>query len=115
MTYTNISQQQSGNSQQQSDQQSHQPQDEEDEVVPTPSSKKPVSRGKRIKRMATKNVDPEPEPQVEVVKVRPQSELTVLFVSWLEVIAQRYPVLRAGYCGAAGKNTATSAKTSMTQ
>ncbi|GJV24224.1 hypothetical protein Tco_1376919 [Tanacetum coccineum] len=66
MAYTNISQQQSGNSQQPS----HEIQEEEDvtEPVPTPSSKKPGSRGKRIKKMANKNVDP--EPQDETVKVR---------------------------------------------
>ncbi|GJR02858.1 hypothetical protein Tco_0525842 [Tanacetum coccineum] len=61
MQYTNISQQQS-------DQQSHQPQDEVDETVPTLSSKKNVTRGKRIKKMAKRNV--EPEPQAEAVKVR---------------------------------------------
>nr|GEX76544.1 hypothetical protein [Tanacetum cinerariifolium] len=42
-------------------------QQEEDETIPNPSSKKPGSRVKRVK-MATRNVDP--EPQDETVKVR---------------------------------------------
>ncbi|GJT85308.1 hypothetical protein Tco_1067025 [Tanacetum coccineum] len=68
MFHTNISQKQSDNSQQQS----HEIQKEEDETLPTPLSKKPGSRGKRVKKMATRNVDPEPEPktQAEVIKVR---------------------------------------------
>nr|GEU80481.1 hypothetical protein [Tanacetum cinerariifolium] len=57
MQYTNISQQQAGNSQQPPDQQSHQPQDEEEETVPTLSSKKTVTRGKRIKKMAKRRSD----------------------------------------------------------
>ncbi|GJZ38151.1 hypothetical protein Tco_0584342 [Tanacetum coccineum] len=61
MYHTNISQQQSGNSQQQS--QAETQQQEEDETIPTPSSKKP---GSRVKKMATRNVDP--EPQAETVK-----------------------------------------------
>ncbi|GJZ21262.1 hypothetical protein Tco_0558301 [Tanacetum coccineum] len=66
MFNTNINQQQSGNSQQQSEAETQQ--EEEDETIPTPSSKKPGSRGKRVKKMAQKNVDP--EPQAETVKVR---------------------------------------------
>ncbi|GKB23442.1 hypothetical protein Tco_0862843 [Tanacetum coccineum] len=64
MLHTNISQQQSGNSKQQS----HKIQLEEDETLPTPSSKKPGSWGKHIKKMATRNIDPEPELQAETVK-----------------------------------------------
>ncbi|GJV24578.1 hypothetical protein Tco_1377273 [Tanacetum coccineum] len=66
MLHTNISQQQSGNSQQQS----HKIQEEEDETVSTPSSKKPGSRGRHIKKMAIRNVDPEPELQAKTVRVR---------------------------------------------
>nr|GEY61377.1 hypothetical protein [Tanacetum cinerariifolium] len=68
MLHTIISQQQSGNSQQPS----HEIQEKENETFPTPPSKKPGSRGKRIKKMVTRNVDLEPEPktQAEVVKVR---------------------------------------------
>nr|GEW76966.1 hypothetical protein [Tanacetum cinerariifolium] len=64
MQYINISHQQASNSQQQFDQ----PQDEEDETLPTPSSKKTITRGKCIKKMAKRNVDPESEPQAEAVK-----------------------------------------------
>nr|GEV67380.1 hypothetical protein [Tanacetum cinerariifolium] len=67
MQYINISHQQASNSQQQFDQ----PQDEEDDTVPTPSSKKTVTRGKCIKKMAKRNVDPESEPQAEAVKPHP--------------------------------------------
>ncbi|GKE31585.1 hypothetical protein Tco_1450907, partial [Tanacetum coccineum] len=66
MLHANISQQQSGNSKQPS----HEIQEEEDETIPTPTSKKPGSWRKRVKKMATRNVDPEPEPQAEVVNVR---------------------------------------------
>nr|GFA97799.1 hypothetical protein [Tanacetum cinerariifolium] len=45
MFNTNINQQQSGNSQQQSEAETQQ--EEENETIPTPSSKKPGSRGKR--------------------------------------------------------------------
>nr|GEV10479.1 putative ribonuclease H-like domain-containing protein [Tanacetum cinerariifolium] len=54
MAYTNISQQQSGNSQQPS----HKIREEEEddtEPVPTPTSKKPGSREKRVKKMAKKS------------------------------------------------------------
>ncbi|GKC70459.1 hypothetical protein Tco_1116342 [Tanacetum coccineum] len=66
MSYTNLSQQQSGSYQQPS----QEIQEEEDEVEPVPSStsKKPGSRGKRVKSMAKKSV--EPEPQAETVRVR---------------------------------------------
>nr|GEX32217.1 FRIGIDA-like protein 3 [Tanacetum cinerariifolium] len=51
-TSTNISQQQFGNSQQQS--QAETQQEEEDETIPTLSSKKPGSRGKRVKKWRQK-------------------------------------------------------------
>nr|GEY88982.1 hypothetical protein [Tanacetum cinerariifolium] len=66
MAHTNFSQEQSGNSQQLS-----QEIEEEDETepVPTSTSKKPGnSRGKRVKSMSKKSVDP--EPQGETVRVR---------------------------------------------
>nr|GEY34402.1 hypothetical protein [Tanacetum cinerariifolium] len=47
MYYTNISQQEFGNSQHQS--QAETQQEEEDETIPTLSSKKPGLRGKRVK------------------------------------------------------------------
>ncbi|GJW95839.1 ribonuclease H-like domain-containing protein [Tanacetum coccineum] len=63
-----VTQEQFGNSQQPS----YKIEEEDDETVPTPSSKKPGSRGKRIKKMVTRNVDREPEPktQAQVEKSR---------------------------------------------
>nr|GEU48369.1 hypothetical protein [Tanacetum cinerariifolium] len=71
MQYTNISQQQPGNSQQQSDQQSHQPQNKEDETIPTLTFKKNITRGKRIKKWLseTLNNNRKPKPKPEPLRI----------------------------------------------
>nr|GEV83222.1 hypothetical protein [Tanacetum cinerariifolium] len=62
MFNTNINQQESGNFQQQSEAETQQ--EEEDETIPNPSSKKPGSRGERVKKwrkkMLTRNRKPKP-------------------------------------------------------
>ncbi|GJZ89546.1 hypothetical protein Tco_0661328 [Tanacetum coccineum] len=67
MAHTNFSQEQSGNSHQPS--QEIEEEEDETELVPTSTSKKPDnSCGKRVKSMAKKSDNP--EPQSETVQVR---------------------------------------------
>nr|GEW11006.1 hypothetical protein [Tanacetum cinerariifolium]GEZ18798.1 hypothetical protein [Tanacetum cinerariifolium] len=63
--HTNLSQQQYSSYQQASQEIQE---EDETEPVPTPTSKKPGSRGKRVKSMAKKTI--EPEPQAKTVRVR---------------------------------------------
>nr|GEV97102.1 hypothetical protein [Tanacetum cinerariifolium] len=78
MSHTSLSQQQTGSSQQPS--QEIQEEEDETEPVPTPTSKKPGSRGKRVKTIAKKNINPKPS-EFEIFEPRSRVAFSRMFHS----------------------------------